>query len=173
MLRDTGFTGAYAGVLVGVLGAFAWATGSPLVFPSLGPTAFLLARSRTGAVVAPRRVIGGHAVGVVAGLAAHWLVAPGVSLSVTLAPFSTSVLRMAVAGGLSVAATSVGMLAADVNHPPACATTLIVSLGILPSPRTGAIILAAVTALVGFHQLALRAWATFDAATSESMTIRS
>jgi len=158
VFRDTGLTGVYAGVLLGVLGLFAWATGSPFVFPSLGPTAFLLARSRTGTVVAPRRVVGGHAVGVVAGLAAHELVAPGASLAVTATAFSPEVLRMAFAGALSVAVTSVGMLVADVNHPPACATTLIVSLGILPSAHTGAIIVAAVALVVAFHRTVLLAW---------------
>ena len=168
MLRDTGLTGAYAGVLVGALGAVAWASGNPFIFPSLGPTAFLLARSRTGAVVTPRRVIGGHAVGVVAGLAAHHLIAPGAALSVTAPALSTDVLRLAVAAALSVAATSVGMLAADVNHPPACATTLIVSLGILPSLRNGAVVVAAVVVLVGVHQVALRARAAVLSAADEA-----
>lgn len=156
MYRDAAWTGAYTGILIGVLGLFAWVTGNPLVFPSLGPTAFLLARSREGPVVADRRVVGGHAIGVAAGLLAHHLVAPEAALSVSVPAYSTAMLRLAVAAALSVALTSVVMLLADANHPPACATTLIVSLGILPTVWTGVIIVGAVVALVAFHELAMK-----------------
>ena len=43
-------------------------------------------------------------------------------------------------------------------HAPACATTLIVSLGLLSTPRQVAIILASVVVLVAVHRAVLRAF---------------
>ncbi|WP_121821647.1 HPP family protein [Halostella salina] len=148
-------TGAYAGVLIATLGGVAWATGEPFVFPSLGPSAFLLAKARRGATVAPRRVIGGHAVGVVAGLGAYHVVDPGTVLSGSIQPFSASAGGLVAAATLAVSLTSLGMLATDTSHPPACATTLIVALGILPTVEAGATIVVAVTALVAVHRATL------------------
>jgi hypothetical protein len=68
---------AYTGALLAVPGAVAIATGRALVFPSLGPSAFLLATRPRGEGATARRVVGGHAVGVLAGLVAYWTVAPG------------------------------------------------------------------------------------------------
>lgn len=39
-------TSLYAGLVFTVLGLVAWATGRPFVFPSLGPSAFVLAFDR-------------------------------------------------------------------------------------------------------------------------------
>lgn len=64
--------GLYAGLLLVLLATVAWATGRPFVFPSLGPSAYALATDGEGRLSA-RRVIGGHAVGVVAGLTAYHL----------------------------------------------------------------------------------------------------
>jgi len=151
----TAVTGAYAGVLITTLGGVAWATGEPFVFPRLGPSAFLLAKARRGVTVAPRRVIGGHAVGVVAGLVAYRVVDPGMALSGSLEPFSAAAGGLAAAAALSVFLTSLAMLATDTSHPPACATTLIVALGILPTVEAGATIVVAVTALVAVHRVVL------------------
>jgi hypothetical protein len=156
MDRQDGATSAHAGFLLAVVGVVAWATGEPFVFPSLGPTAFLLAKARRGSTVSPRRVLGGHAVGVVGGLVSYRLVAPGTALSTSLPAFSTATLGLATAASLSLLLTSVGMLATNTSHPPACATTLIVALGVLPTIRAGAVILVAVTVLLAAHELVLR-----------------
>ena len=56
------------------------------------------------------------------------------------------------------------MIATDTIHPPPCATTLIVSLGLLSTPTRVGIIVASVVLLVGFHGAVLRGfdrlWAT-------------
>ena len=44
------------------------------------------------------------------------------------------------------------MIATDTIHPPACATTLIVSLGLLSTPLEVAIIVASVVVLVAVHE---------------------
>ncbi|ELY32636.1 hypothetical protein C498_07733 [Haloferax volcanii DS2] len=46
------------------------------------------------------------------------------------------------------------MVELDAVHPPACATTLIVSLGLLSTPQSVATIVASVVILVGAHQVA-------------------
>jgi hypothetical protein len=43
------------------------------------------------------------------------------------------------------------MIATDTNHAPACATTLIVSLGLLSTPEQVATIAASVVVLVVVH----------------------
>lgn len=44
------------------------------------------------------------------------------------------------------------MILTDTVHPPACATTLIVSLGLLSTPVQVAIIVVSVIILVEFHR---------------------
>lgn len=139
-------TAAQAGLLLAAPGIVAWATGLPAVFPSLGPSAYLLATS-DGPAVAPRRVVGGHAVGVVAGLAAHAVLAPGLALA-PADPLGGGWLRLATAAVASVALTAGGMELTDLEHAPACATTLIVSLGVLPTLADGAVVVGAVVVLV-------------------------
>ncbi|MGB9956093.1 HPP family protein [Haloferax prahovense] len=145
-------TGLSAGLLVAALGGVAWATGEPFVFPSLGPTAFVLAFRRRGGHSRPSRIVGGHAVGAVVGFAAYALVAPGVTLAPSLSAASTDTLRLVTSGAVSVAATGWGMVELDAVHPPACATTLIVSLGLLSTPQSIATIVASVVVLVGAHR---------------------
>lgn len=144
-------TGLYAGLLFTVLGALAWGSGQPLVFPSLGPTAFVLAFERRADRLGGGRIVLSHLLGGLAGLAAWVALAPGVAVTATPAPFAPAGLRLAASATLSVVATSWAMLGADAVHPPACATTLIVSLGLLSTPLRVATIVGSVTVLVGFH----------------------
>lgn len=139
-----------AGLLIGALGAVLWATGRPFVFPSLGPTAFLLAlRSKT---YSPREVIGGHLVGVVGGLTAYFLLADGLVLTALPPAGSWAAARLTGSAALSVALTAGGMLLTRTVHGPACATTLIVSLGLLSTLLDGLVIVAAVAILYGVHR---------------------
>jgi len=153
MVRRRAYTSLYAGLLFTVLGLLAWLTGQPFVFPSLGPSAFILAFDRRGERTRPVRVVGSHLIGAVAGLAAYWLLAAGTVITRTPPPLSPAGLRLAASGVLSVVATSWGMIATDTNHAPACATTLIVSLGLLSTLRQAATIVVAVVLLVAAHRL--------------------
>jgi len=76
-------TSLYAGVLFTVLGAIAWFSGQPFVFPSLGPSAFLLAFDRRRSRERLYRVVASHAIGGVAGLLAYTLLGAGVTLTTT------------------------------------------------------------------------------------------
>lgn len=148
-------TSLYAGVLFTVLGAVAWLSGEPFIFPSLGPSAFILAFERRGKRTRTYRVVGSHLIGGVAGLLAYSVLAGGVSLTATPPPASMDGLRLAMSGVLSIIMTSWGMIATDTIHAPACATTLIVSLGLLSTPLQVSIIVVSVVILVEFHVAAL------------------
>lgn len=136
------FTGTAA---IGAMALAAWATRQPLIFPSLGPTAFLMFYSPRAPSACPRNAIFGHAVGVISGYLA--LVAfglqharPALAGGVTLAWVGSAALSLGLTAGL--------MAALRVPHPPAGATTLIVSLGILPRPLELVTLLAAVVCLL-------------------------
>ncbi|MFB6308213.1 MAG: HPP family protein [Haloarculaceae archaeon] len=144
-LRD----GGVAGLLLAVPAGLAWLVGLPLLFPSLGPSAYVLATRPEAPTARPRRVIGGHAVGVVAGLVAYHAVASPSTLTALPATRTPALAALVAAGTLSVVATTAGMVATDLRHAPACATTLIVALGLLSTPTEGVLVMVAVVALVG------------------------
>jgi CBS-domain-containing membrane protein len=114
-------------VSVGVIALAASFTHQPLVFPSLGPTAFLIFDRPRVTAAAPRNIVLGHLIGVIAGvvsLAAFGLLGEsGPAQDIT----PMRVLAAAVSLGLTVGA----MVLVRVPHAPAAATTLIVSLGYL------------------------------------------
>ena len=138
--------GVSAGLQMALLGGVLWVTGLPVVFPSLGPTAFVLATRPATA----RDVLGGHAWGVAAGLLAYHVLAPGLTVT-GLAPLSVDGLRLAASATAAVAATVWAMVRTQTVHGPACATTLIVALGVLPHVWQGGVILAAVALMYAGH----------------------
>lgn len=150
-------TSLYAGLLFTVLGGIAWVSGEPFIFPSLGPSAFILAFERRGERTQTYRVVGSHLIGGTAGFLAYTALAAGVSLTLTPPPASVDGFRLALSGVISIVLTAWGMIATDTIHAPACATTLIVSLGLLSKPLQVAIIILSVVILVEFHQASL--WA--------------
>lgn len=59
-----------AGTLaMGVSGHLAWALGEPLIFPSLGPTVYLLFGTPMAEAASPRNTVLGHFIGVAVALA--------------------------------------------------------------------------------------------------------
>jgi CBS-domain-containing membrane protein len=120
-------------------------TGEPFVFPSLGPTAFLLFYTPLLPAASPRNTLAGHVIGAAAGYLA--LVVFGLTNDPPALASSVTAAR-AGAAGLSLGLTSGAMVWAGVPHPPAGATTLIVSLGILREPEQLAVLMVAVVLLV-------------------------
>ncbi|MFC7097929.1 HPP family protein [Halobaculum marinum] len=152
----------HAAALLAVAGALAWATGRPLVFPSLGPSAYLIAAG--DARPTGRQLLGGHAVGILAGLLAYHGLAGEAVITGSVAATTPAGARLAASAVASVGATTLGMALTDTRHAPACATTLIVALGLLPSATDAAVLAAGVAALF----LASRATVPAVAALSES-----
>jgi len=148
-------TSLYAGLLFTVLGSVAWVSGEPFVFPSLGPSAFVLAFDRRGERTWTYRVVGSHLIGGVAGFLAYSVLAAGVSIAVTPPPVSIDGLRLALSGVVSIVLTAWGMIATDTIHAPACATTLIASLGLLATPPQVTITVASVIVFVAVHRTTL------------------
>jgi hypothetical protein len=146
-LRDV----AHVCLLVLVPGLLAWLFGRPLIFPSVGPSALAMVLDDKGNRA--RQVLGGHFCGVVGGLIAYHLLATGLSLEALAVPLSANALRIVASGVASVALTTGAMLVTRTSHAPACATTLIISLGVLPSFPDGALILVAVAAMFLVHRL--------------------
>ena len=132
-------------ITIGVLALLALVSRNPFVFPSLGPTAYLLFFSPLGKTSSPRNTILGHAIGLICGYAAFVLTGAGaLPFGVHPGIFWPRIL----AAALSLSATGAFMVLLDVSHPPAGATTLIVSLGIISRPRELIIIEVAVFLLV-------------------------
>ena len=132
-------------ITIGVLALLALVSRNPFVFPSLGPTAYLLFFSPLGKTSSPRNTILGHAIGLICGYAAFILTGAGtLPFGVHPGIFWPRIL----AAALSLSATGAFMVLLDISHPPAGATTLIVSLGIISRPRELVIIEVAVFLLV-------------------------
>ncbi len=132
-------------VSIAIMATVAVVTGAPFIFPSLGPTAFLLFYGPTTPAASPRNALGGHLIGCVAGylsLVIFGLTARGPALAVGVDWNNVG------AAALSLALTSGAMVWCRVPHPPAGATTLIVSLGILREPWQLAVLMVAVLLLV-------------------------
>jgi CBS domain-containing membrane protein len=117
---------------IGLSGLWAYIVKQPLLFPSLGATAFLIFETPMAEVGTPRNTIIGHTVGVAAGAVALALFglldAPSVYVSgVTLGRVGAIALAVALTGGV--------LRLLRCAHPPAGATTIIVASGLLAKPR--------------------------------------
>ncbi len=133
-------------ISIALMSAVALATRAPFVFPSLGPTAFLFFYTPLAPAASPRNTIIGHLIGATAG----WL---------SLALFGLLEEPPALTEGVTTArifaaATSLGLTAALMvlfrsPHPPAGATTLIVSLGLMREPWELAVLMVAVVLISG------------------------
>lgn len=132
-------------ISIAIMSAVALATGEPFIFPSLGPTAFLLFYTPMLPASSPRNTILGHAIGAGAGYLA--LVVFGLTNDPPALATEVTGGRVG-AAALSLGLTSGLMVWAKVPHPPAGATTLIVSLGILREPVQLLVLMIAVVLLV-------------------------
>jgi len=118
-------------ITIALLAAVAMLSRTPFVFPSLGPTAFLFFFTPRAPAATPRHTIYGHAIGIACGYGALWLfglqhMAPAMATGVSAARIG--------AAALSLASTGALMILLKAAHPPAGATTLIISLGIVTRP---------------------------------------
>lgn len=135
-----------------VLGLLSWMTGQRFLLPSLGPSAFALATLPEREIHLPRRIIGGQFIAAIAAfVAARLLLVHGVTTSPD--PFSLIILRQVITTFVAVILTTVGMYATNTQHPPAYATTLIISLGLLVTLRGLIVFLLAILVMVSTHEL--------------------
>jgi CBS domain-containing membrane protein len=117
---------------IGLSGTWAYLVKQPLVFPSLGATAFLIFETPMAEVGSPRNTIIGHTVGVAAGAASlaifGLLNAPSLYVAgITIDRVFAIALAVALTGGI--------LRVLRAAHPPAGATTIIVASGLLAKPH--------------------------------------
>jgi CBS domain-containing membrane protein len=134
---------------IGFSGLWAYVVKEPLVFPSLGATAFLIFETPMAEIGTPRNTIVGHTVGILAGavsLAIFGLLnSPSLYVSgLTLGRVCAMALAVALTGGVLRLIRSA--------HPPAGATTIIVASGLLHTPRQ------MLDVLVGVVLLTIAGW---------------
>ncbi|MBV9340294.1 MAG: HPP family protein [Acidobacteria bacterium] len=132
-------------ITIGVLALLALVSRNPFVFPSLGPTAYLLFFTPLGRTSSPRKYCFGSCYWshmLLCGIRCH-----GCRRTAIRSP-SGNFLAKNPGSGSFLSVTGAFMVLLDVSHPPAGATTLIVSLGIISKPRELVIIEVAVFLLV-------------------------
>jgi CBS-domain-containing membrane protein len=133
-------------ISIGILCALAMVFQTPFIFPSLGATAFLVFFTPTTPPASQRNALCGHAIGIACGYAALWVTGlqhagPAIVTELGWARILATALSLAVTGAL--------MIRLNVPHPPAAATTLIVSLGVVSRPAYLVVLEVAVGLLVG------------------------
>jgi CBS-domain-containing membrane protein len=138
------FTFVNSFLTIAILAGLAMIVRAPFVFPSLGPTAFLFFFVPRSPAATPRHAVYGHAIGLVCGYGSLWLF--GLQHAPSAMTTAVDVQRVW-AAALSLALTGALMIALKAVHPPAGATTLIVSLGIVTTPWHLVIIECAVVLL--------------------------
>jgi CBS-domain-containing membrane protein len=131
-------------ITIALLAGVAMISRTPFVFPSLGPTAFLFFFTPLAPAATPRHTIYGHAIGILCGYGALWLF--GLEHAPPAMTTGVSAARIG-AAALSLASTGALMILLKAAHPPAGATTLIVSLGIVTRPEHLLVIEVAVAIL--------------------------
>ncbi|MBK6922257.1 MAG: HPP family protein [Deltaproteobacteria bacterium] len=139
---------------IALLGALAWITGTPWLFPSLGPTAYLLFGAPSEAAASGRRIVLGHTIAVACGFGA--LLVTGLYDQPSTLVAGVDGARVLAATG-SITACGALLVRLRAMHPPAGATTLIVSMGMLQTPAELAIMVGAVALLVVLGALLTRA----------------
>lgn len=144
-------------VSAGLMASLALFVEQPFIFPSLGATVFLLFYRSQASAAAPRNTILGHLIGAGCGL---------LSLAMTglLDAPSAFVVGMSwprvLASALSLGLTSGSMAALRMPHPPAGATTLIVSLGLMASFTDVAVLCLSIALAVGIASATHRVFGT-------------
>jgi CBS domain-containing membrane protein len=132
-------------VSLGLVVLMADAAHQPLAVPSLGPTAFLIFDYPRRPSASPRNAVFGHAIGIGAGYLALLAFGVGRAPSALAGGLST---ERAAAAGLSLGLTAGLMALLNLPHPPAAATTLIVSLGFVTRPVEFAALMGGVVIIV-------------------------
>jgi hypothetical protein len=130
------------GGLVLVMAAVAWATKQPLIFASLGPTAYELLEQPQLRSARAYNIIVGHLIGLGAGFAAVYLVSAWAAPNVIASGIVTTQRIWALA--IAAALTTLVTLILKAGQPAALATTLLVALGSMQTRRDAVAIVAGV-----------------------------
>lgn len=132
-------------ISIGLIGFVALVTHQAFIFPSLGATAFILFHLPLAESASPRNVLCAHTLGALCG----WLCLSLFGLQDAPSAFDQGVnLARAGAAALSLGTTAGLMTLLRIPHPPAGATSLIVSLGLMPTLGQIPVLIAGVLLLL-------------------------
>lgn len=139
--RDLFIAPPLEAALILVVALAGWISHEPLVFASLGPTAFEIIETSKRPSARPYNIIVGNLIAVLAAFAALFLTHAWVEPSVS----SNGVPLLRVwAVMLAAMLTVFGTLLVRATQPAALSTTLLISAGIMQTWKDGAVIMAAV-----------------------------
>lgn len=125
---EAGYTFAACLLALALSGLAAHFARNPLIFPSLGPTAYLVFEAPMSAQSSPRNTLIGHLIAILSGVFS--LAVFGLLDDPSAFQEGVTFARVG-AAALSLALTGAAMPLLRASHPPAGATVLIVSLGLL------------------------------------------
>jgi CBS-domain-containing membrane protein len=128
-----------------ILSLAGWVSHQPLVFASLGPTAFEIIETPDRPSARPYNIVCGNAVAIIAAFAALWVTNAWSSPDVSAQGVP---LARVWAGTLAAMLTVLGTMLIRATQPAALSTSLLVSLGIMQTAKDAVVILVAVVLMV-------------------------
>lgn len=154
--------------LIAVIALAGWVSHSPLVFTSLGPTAFELIETPDRRGARPYNIIAGNIIAIVAAFVALWLTGARGAPSVSSA--GVPVLRVW-AAVLAAMLTVFGTLLLKATQPAALSTTLLISLGTMQTVKDAGLIFAAILLMTAMGE-PIRRWRERDRQKAKQRAVR-
>ena len=128
-----------------IAAAIGWLTHKPLIFASLGPTAYELVETPERKSARPYNVVVGHLVGVLAGFLGLWVTNAWSAPAISAGWIGWTRVGAVV---LASAVTVVVTLLIKATQPAALSTTLLVALGVMQKGQDGFIMMGGVLILL-------------------------
>lgn len=154
MKKDLLLAPVLEAALLVIVGGAGWFSHQPLLFTSLGPTAYELIETPHRRSAKPYSILVGHGIAIAAGFLAIYVTGAVHVASVSSAGVpSPRIWAAAVAALITV----LGTLLLRASQPAALSTTLLISLGTMQKPIDAAVIAVAVLLMVLFGE-PVRAW---------------
>jgi hypothetical protein len=138
-------TSCAEGALILVVAAIGWATRMPLIFASLGPTAYELVEKPSSPSARTYNIVAGHLLALGSGFLSLWLLNAWNAPKVASAGFVSAPRLWAAV--VAVAITTAVTLIAKASQPASLSTALIVTLGSMQTRRDAVSIVIAVLIL--------------------------
>lgn len=143
--KDLAIAPAGEALLILIVGLAGWLSHQPLIFASLGPTAYELIETPHRRSAQPYSIFVGHLAGVAAGylalaVTASWAAQPPSLNGVPL----VRVLAVVVATALTVFVT----MLLRASQPAAISTSMLITMGIMSAPRDAIVIMAGVILMI-------------------------
>lgn len=143
---SVGFVLMSGATAMGTITIIAMITDLPMLFPPLGPSAFILFYTPLGETACPRSVVLAHSLALFSGLLSFWIVS---TTGPVFAAGSQNIGWYQVAAiAMSIGLASMAMIVMNCVHPPAAATALIGAMGYFETMLQAGGVMAAVLLLV-------------------------